>query len=77
MSVEIFDLELEEKVENITFDFMEKISKIREYLETDIQATYDSAPADKSKDEVIFSYWESMQLLYIGLLMNCFYYKFL
>lgn len=47
---------LEEKARNITFEFMEKIPKIREYLDTDIQAAYDGDPAASSKDEVIMSY---------------------
>lgn len=49
-------LELEEKAENMTFDFMEKIPQIREYLETDIQAAYDGDPAAASKAEIILSY---------------------
>ena len=48
--------ELEEKAENMTFDFMEKIPRIREYLETDIQAAYDGDPAAESKAEIILSY---------------------
>lgn len=47
---------LEENARNITFEFMEKIPKIREYLDTDIQAAYDGDPAASSKDEVIMSY---------------------
>lgn len=50
------DKKLEEKAENITLDFMEKIPKIREVLETDIQAFYDGDPAAYSKDEIILSY---------------------
>lgn len=48
--------EIQEKAENIVFDFLEKIPKIREYIETDIQAAYDGDPAAYSKDEIIFSY---------------------
>ncbi|MDE5556945.1 MAG: serine acetyltransferase [Ruminococcus sp.] len=48
--------ELEEKAENMTFDFMEKIPQMREYLETDIQAAYDGDPAAESKAEIILSY---------------------
>lgn len=47
--------ELEEKAENMTFDFMEKIPRIREYLETDIQEAYDGDPAAESKAEIILS----------------------
>lgn len=50
------DMELEDKAENMTFDFMEKIPQIREYLETDIQAAYDGDPAAESKAEIILSY---------------------
>ena len=50
------DSELEDKAENMTFDFMEKIPQIREYLETDIQAAYDGDPAAESKAELILSY---------------------
>jgi len=50
------DIELEDKAENMTFDFMEKIPQIREYLETDIQAAYDGDPAAESKAEIILSY---------------------
>lgn len=50
------DGELDEKVRSITFDFMEKIPRIRAYLDTDIQAAYEGDPAADSKDEVILSY---------------------
>lgn len=53
---EMSDSELEEKAENMTFDFMEKIPHIRECLETDIQAAYEGDPAAESKTEVILSY---------------------
>jgi len=48
--------ELETNAENITYEFMERIPKIRAYLETDVQAAFDGDPAAKSKDEVILSY---------------------
>lgn len=53
---EMSDSELEEKAEDMTFAFMEKIPQIREYLETDIQATYDGDPAVSNKAEIILSY---------------------
>ncbi len=53
---EYMDNELEEKAQNMTFDFMEKIPPIRAYLNTDIQAAYEGDPAAGSKDEVILSY---------------------
>ena len=42
--------------ERITFEFLEKIPKIREYIETDIQAAYDGDPAAYNKDEIICTY---------------------
>ncbi len=53
---ECADRELEEKAQNMVFDFMEKIPQIRAYLDTDIQAAYEGDPAAGSKDEVILSY---------------------
>lgn len=50
------NLEIDEKAETITYDFMEKIPKIRAFLDTDIQAAFDGDPAAKSKDEIILSY---------------------
>ncbi len=44
------------EAERITFAFLEQIPKIREYIETDLQAAYDGDPAAYSKDEIIFSY---------------------
>lgn len=50
------EYELEEIASNITYDFMSRIKKIREYLDTDIQAAFEGDPAASSKDEVILSY---------------------
>ncbi len=47
---------LSEEAEKITFSFLEKIPKIREYIETDIAAAYDGDPAAYNKDEIICSY---------------------
>ena len=47
---------LSKEAENITFSFLEKIPKIREYIETDIAAAYDGDPAAYNKDEIICSY---------------------
>lgn len=47
---------LENKAEEITDRFLEKIPMIREYLYTDVQAAFDGDPAASSTDEVIFSY---------------------
>ena len=46
----------EEKAEEVVFEFLKKIPKIREYLNTDIQAAYDGDPAAYSTDEIIFCY---------------------
>ena len=47
---------LSKAAEKITFEFLEKIPKIREYIETDIAAAYDGDPAAYNKDEIICSY---------------------
>lgn len=48
--------EFDEKAQEIAMTFMEKIPKIREFLDTDIQAAYEGDPAAGSKSEVILSY---------------------
>ncbi|MBQ5630141.1 MAG: serine acetyltransferase, partial [Ruminococcus sp.] len=40
----------------ITFKFLDTLPKIREYIETDIQAAYDGDPAAYNKDEIICTY---------------------
>lgn len=50
------EAELKEKAENVTFEFLGRIPKIREYIETDVDAAYEGDPAAFSKDEIIFSY---------------------
>lgn len=45
-----------EKAEKITYQFIERITQIREYLYTDVQAAYDGDPAAYNTDEIIFSY---------------------
>lgn len=47
---------INEKAEEITYKFIEKIPQLREYLYTDIQAAYNGDPAAYSTDEIIFSY---------------------
>ena len=42
--------------EEITFRFLDTLPKIREYIETDIQAAYDGDPAAYNKDEIICTY---------------------
>ncbi len=48
--------ELRKKAECVTFEFLDRIPKIREYIETDVDAAYEGDPAAFSKDEIIFSY---------------------
>ena len=45
-----------EKAEDLTFAFLDQIPKIREYIETDVQATFDGDPACYNKTEIIYSY---------------------
>ena len=42
--------------ERLSLQFLEKITKIRELIQTDLQATYDGDPAAFNKPEIIFSY---------------------
>lgn len=44
------------EAEKLALEFMAKLPKIREYMDTDVQAAYDGDPAATSIDEVIFSY---------------------
>ncbi len=46
----------EEQAHNISLEFCSRIPKIREYVETDLEATYEGDPAAYSKDEIILSY---------------------
>lgn len=48
--------EIADAAEHLTLEFMSRIAKIREYIETDVQAAYDGDPAAYSKDEIIYSY---------------------
>ena len=45
-----------EQAEQLSLEFIKKIKKIREYIETDVQAAYDGDPAAFSEDEIIYSY---------------------
>ena len=47
---------LSEKADGIANRFLEQIPKLREYLNTDVQAAFDGDPAAYSIDEIIFSY---------------------
>ena len=48
--------EISDKAQQISLMFLNRISKIREYLATDVQAAFDGDPAATSLDEIIFSY---------------------
>lgn len=50
------DETLECGARKITHEFFERIPKIREYLDTDVQACYSGDPAAYSKEEIILSY---------------------
>ena len=50
------DTELYDKAQNVTLQFTEKLPKIREFIETDVEAAYEGDPAAFSKDEIVFSY---------------------
>ncbi|WP_294412257.1 serine O-acetyltransferase EpsC [uncultured Ruminococcus sp.] len=54
--VDLNENEINENAERITFEFLDKIPKIRSYIETDVQAAYDGDPAAYNKDEIIYSY---------------------
>ena len=48
--------ELMAEAERITDEFLHEIPKLREYLDTDIQAAFNGDPAAKSTEEIILSY---------------------
>ena len=48
--------ELQEKARKITQEFFEKIPRVREFLETDLQAAFEGDPAAFDKTEIILSY---------------------
>ena len=50
------DDEVNKAAEQITFEFLGRIPKIRALIETDVQAAYDGDPAAYNKDEIIYSY---------------------
>lgn len=49
-------IHLEEKAREISYEFLSRIPKIREFLTTDVEAAFEGDPAASSKDEIIFSY---------------------
>ena len=50
------DDEVTAKARELTLEFVKRLRKIREYINTDVQAAYDGDPAAYSKDEIIYSY---------------------
>lgn len=48
--------ELSDEAQNIAMEFLKKIVRVREFAQTDLQATYDGDPAATSKEEIVFSY---------------------
>jgi len=50
------DTEISRQAQQITNEFFRRIPMIREYLDTDLQATLDGDPAARNKDEIIFAY---------------------
>lgn len=48
--------QIKDKAEQITVDFFRRIPKIREFLETDLEAFYDGDPAAENLDEIILCY---------------------
>jgi serine O-acetyltransferase len=48
--------ECETKARQISMSFFKQIPKLRDYIESDLQAAYDGDPAAGSKDEIIFTY---------------------
>lgn len=48
--------EVQERAQSITVDFLAALPRIREYLDTDIQALYEGDPASQSMEEIIICY---------------------
>ncbi|MCR4922659.1 MAG: serine acetyltransferase [Lachnospiraceae bacterium] len=44
------------RAERISLEFLDKLPKIREYINTDVEAAFDGDPAAFNTDEIIFSY---------------------
>lgn len=47
---------VQERAREITLQFLGAIPRIREYMDTDIEAAYEGDPAAYNKDEIIFCY---------------------
>lgn len=50
------EIELLYEGEKLSFQFLERLIKIQELIQTDLQAAYDGDPAAFSKTEILFSY---------------------
>lgn len=50
------EYDAQERASQLSIEFLSKIPKVREYIATDVEATFDGDPAAGSRDEVIFSY---------------------
>ncbi len=50
------DCDLNSMAEDISVEFFKRLPKIREYLATDVEATFDGDPAAYSFEEIILSY---------------------
>ena len=50
------ELTLTKRAEDITFEFLGKLPMIREYIEMDVEASFEGDPAAYNKDEIIYSY---------------------
>lgn len=48
--------EIEGESQRIAVEFMKKIPKIREYIETDVQAAFDGDPAAYNREEIVVTY---------------------
>ena len=48
--------EIQKDAENLSLAFFEQIPKIREYVDTDVQADFDGDPAAFNKNEIILTY---------------------
>ena len=50
------DETLSDKATEIVADFFKKLPKVREYVETDLEAAYEGDPAAGNKEEIVLSY---------------------
>ena len=55
-SRDMTEAQLSEKALSLTLAFLDTLPKIREYVETDVEAFYEGDPAAYNKDEIIYCY---------------------